>query len=183
MLQTLDGDTEIPSDFSFLSPPTFFQPLPDPSPIPFPQPNHLLSSSSQQEHFPASPQQQESLSISSPSVILDDFSTYPHSDGSPISFPAHQQFMSDSMGGTPFTSDSPIYDYDYYNHSSDIVTNPPLSSSIPTEANSAVVSDSDLPPLQVLPSKQVQQTGLLNFFSVIPADEAYATEKRGREPT
>jgi len=87
------------------------------------------------------------------------------------------------MEDIPFTSDPPTCDYDHSNHSySDIATHPPPTSNAPTEVSSPVVSDSDLPPPQTQPSKPIQQTGLLNFFPIIPADEAYATwRKRKRD--
>ena len=53
---------------------------------------------------------------------------------------------------------------------------------MPSEVSSAVTSDSDLPPPPSKSSKPVRQTGLLNFFSVIPGDEAHAAwGKRKRD--
>ena len=60
---------------------------------------------------------------------------------------------------------------------------------MPSEVSSAVALDSDLPPPPPPPppppsksSRPAQQTGLLNFFSVIPREEAHAIwGKRKRE--
>src|SRR6202000_538240 len=53
----------------------------------------------------------------------------------------------------------------------------PPSSAFPSEANSALASDSELPP----PSS-TKQTGLLNFFSKIPTEEFHARwQKRKRD--
>ena len=53
------------------------------------------------------------------------------------------------------------------------------SSEMPTELSSAVVSDSDPPPL---PSSKSLKPGLLNFFPTVPSDQAHATwSKRKRE--
>ena len=110
--------------------------------------------------------------------------------------PDHQQPVDNNPD--PVTTDDPsAYDYsdsfihdhtslstyDHTNHSGSDISIYPLSSGVPSEVSSAVASDSDLPPLPPSkPSKPVQQTGLLNFFSVIPGDEAHAAwGKRKRD--
>jgi hypothetical protein len=149
----MDGDPNVPTDFSFLSPPTSSQPLPDPA--------------SPQHYF---------LSLSPPSVTLDDFSTNPPFNDPSVSLSIYEESMSEDVGSISYTSDDPpTYDYDYSSYSnSDISTHPPPSSNAPTEISSAVASDSDLLPPQTKSSKQIKQTGLLNFFPVIPGDEAHA---------
>jgi hypothetical protein len=149
----MDGDPNVPTDFSFLSPPTSSQPLPDPA--------------SPQHYF---------LSLSPPSVTLDDFSTNPPFNDPSVSLSIYEESMSEDVGSISYTSDDPpTYDYDYSSYSnSDISTHPPPSSNAPTEISSAVASDSDLLPPQTKSSKPIKQTGLLNFFPVIPGDEAHA---------
>lgn len=128
-----------------------------------------------------------------PSIVLYDFSIHTQADGPSTHSDAHQQYSDGDLD--PIIIDDPAtYDYtnssayDYselsaYNHAdqsgSDISGQLPLSSGVPSEVSSAVTSDSDLPPPPPsLPSKSlkpVQQTGLLNFFSVVPGHEAHAT--------
>ena len=189
LLQTLSGDPKIPSDFSFLSPPIFVQPLPDLPPV----------SSPKQKPLSIPSPHQDSLSMPLPSIILHDFSTHTPADDPVTHSSIHQQSMDDdydlSIDTDPSIhdhtnpsahdhTDSSIHGYpdpSAYNHTnysgSDISIHPPLSSNAQTELSSAVTSDSDLPP-----PKPVQQAGLLNFFSAIPADEAHAAwSKRKRD--
>ena len=65
----------------------------------------------------------------------------------------------------------------------DSVTYPPPSSNAPTDISSAVTSDSELLHLpQPRSSKLKQQSGLLNFFSVAPAENSYSIwRKRKRD--
>jgi hypothetical protein len=105
----------------------------------------------------------------------------------------HQQLIDNNLDlittDDPFAyeyTDSPIYDHtslSIYGHTdysgSDRSIHLPPSSGVPSEVNSAVTSDSDLPPSPPPPSlpkssKPIQQTGLLNFFSAIPRDEVHA---------
>ena len=67
--------------------------------------------------------------------------------------------------------------------SSDLYNSPidqPPSSAFPSGTSSALVSDSELPPLSS--TKAVNQTGLLDFFSKIPSEEFHARwRKRKRD--
>lgn len=184
ILQTLNGDPEVPADFSFLSTPTFFQPPPE-----------LLPSSSSEKQLPLmSSPPQHLLSPPAPSIILDDFSTYY----------AHYQLTDDDLdpmvtddlithdhsdSSIYYQSEFSVYDladqselsaHDYTDHSgSGISAYLPPSSGAPSEVSSDVASESDLPPPQ-LPaaskssSKPKQQTGLQDFFPTMPADEVHA---------
>jgi len=104
--------------------------------------------------------------------IIDDPSIHDHTDSS-----AHNHI------------DSSIHDWtnpSVYSHTdysgSDISAYLPPSSNAATEVSSAVPSDSDLPPPPLQSTKPMQQTGLHNFFSVVPADEAHAAwGKRKRD--
>jgi hypothetical protein len=112
--------------------------------------------------------------VTPPSIILDDFSIDP--DDPSMTLFAHQQSTSDGMEDISFASDPPTCDYNHSNYSnSDITTHLPPSSNAPTEVSSAVASDSELllPP-KTQSSKPTKKPGLLNFFPVIPADEAHA---------
>lgn len=187
MLQTLNGDSNIPSDFSFLSPPVFIQPLPDPPPTWSPKQRSLPMFSPQQELFSMSSPQQEPLQISSPqqdsppmlppSIILHDTSP----DSLPINLPAQQQSIGNDSDMI-IVDDLSTYSGSDYTGSGLGVSLPP-SSEMPTELSSAVVSDSDPPlPSSSKSLKPVQQSGLLNFFPIIPADEAHtAWSKRKRD--
>ena len=62
----------------------------------------------------------------------------------------------------------PVHNHSDYS-GSDISAHLPPSSNLPTQVNSAVTSDSGLPP------PPVKQSNLLNFFSVVPTDKAYTT--------
>ena len=179
MLQTLDGDSQIPSNFSFLSPPVYVQPLPDSFPISSPHQDPLSISSTHQDP----------LLISLPAIILhndsssnNDFAIYP---------PICQQSTDDDLDmittedpSVPDHTDSssthnhinlPVHNHFDYS-GSDISAHLPPSSNLPTQVNSAVTSDSGLPP------PPVKQSNLLNFFSVVPTDEAYTTwAKRKRD--
>ena len=110
-----------------------------------------------------------------PTIVLhDDTSPHaPENDLATHSF-THQQ-PSDNDLDMIIAEDPPTPDHPGYS-GSDTSAHLPPSSNIPTEVSSAVTSDSDLPPL---PNKQ---TGLLNFFSVVPGDEAYTVwAKRKRD--
>lgn len=115
--------------------------------------------------------------------------------------PDHHQYLDDDLD--PISTDDPsihnhtedsTHDYislsaqSHTDHSdSDISGYLPPPSGISSEVSSAVTSDSELSPLPPLPpplksSKPVRQTGLLNFFPVIPGDEAHsAWGKRKRD--
>jgi hypothetical protein len=90
------------------------------------------------------------------------------------------QMVTDDPTTQDYTESS-VYDYsewsahDYSDQSgSGISMQYPPSSNVSSEVNSAVASDSDLPQPSHKASKPVHQTGLLNFFSTIPADKAQA---------
>lgn len=103
-------------------------------------------------------------------MITDDPMIYPHSDSS-----AHDPADQSELSTYDLADQSDLSVYDYADQSgSGISTHPPPSSGIPSEVSSAVNSDSELPPLSLKSSKPMQQTGLLNFFSPIPADQAHA---------
>jgi hypothetical protein len=104
--------------------------------------------------------------------------------------PTHQQSTGNDLDmiiaegpSIPNHTDSLIYDHfnssvnDHLDYSgSDLSAYLPPSSGVPTEVSSAMASDSDLPP------PPVKQTQLLNFFSTVPADEAYTKwAKRKRD--
>ena len=148
--------------------------------------------------------------MSPPSIVVDDFSVYSPFGGS-TSLPIHSADNgSDSPStsspvindhashSTDDHTDPSGYDatnssgygytdpsgYDHTDHSgSDLLTHPLLSSNVPTEVSSAVTSDSDLLHLPRLKSsKQTQQSGLLNFFSVAPEEDSYSMwRKRKRD--
>ena len=127
----MSGDPKVPADFSFLSPPTFVQPLPDHPPV----------SSLKQKPLPIpSPHQVPLPSMSLPSIILhqdndldlfitDDLPTQGH-----INPTVHDH------------SDSSIYNYSDPSGSG-TSAQLPLSSNVQSEVSSAVASDLDLPPL------------------------------------
>ena len=110
-----------------------------------------------------------------PTIILHDDSSSHVSDNDLAACSLiHQQSSGDDIDMV-ITKDPSIPDHSGYS-GSDTSAHLPPSSNIPTEVSSAVASDSDLPPL---PTKQ---TGLLNFFSVVPGAEAYTVwAKRKRE--
>jgi len=188
MLQTLDGDPQIPSNFSFLSPPVYVQPLPDPPPASSPKQNPPPISSPHQDPLSISSIHQDPLPISLPAIVLHNDSS--SNDDFAIHSPIYQQSTDDNLDmiitedpSVPDHTDSSTHDHinlPVYNHSdysgSDISAHLPPSSNLQTEVNSAVTSDSDLPP------PPVKQSNLLNFFSVVPTDEAYTTwAKRKRD--
>jgi hypothetical protein len=123
-----------------------------------------------------------------PAIILHDFS---HDDD----FPMDEDVDPIITNNPTFhdITDSQTYDYSEpsaFNcteqSGSGISAHPPPSSGGPSEVNSAVTSDSDLPPPPPLPlfkpSKSIKQTGLSSFFSTIPAEQANAAwGKRKRE--
>ena len=94
----------------------------------------------------------------------------------------HSDLMITDDPTTYDCSDSSIYEYsglsvcdDDNQSGSGLSTHLPPSSGISSGFSSGITSDSDPPPPpQPKPSKQVHQTGLHSFFSVIPADEAHA---------
>ena len=90
--------------------------------------------------------------------------------------------ITDNLSTHDFSDNSSIYDYSepstYYNTEHPgpgISLDLPPSSGVSSGVSSGITSDSDLPPPPSKPSKPVHQTGLLNFFSAIPADKAHAT--------
>lgn len=169
---------------SHSSPPVFTQPLPNPPPIKLPK--------------------EATLPLPLPLIVLYNFSSHTPVEGFEIYSPIHQQptdddqdiFISDN-NYIPDHTDSSMYNQtnssafdqtnpsadDYPNYSgSDVSTSLPLASDPPTEASSAMPSDSDLPPPSLHPSKPPRQADLLNSFSVIPSGEAHTTwTKRKRD--
>jgi len=146
------------------------------------------------------------LLVSPPSIVVDDFSAHsPFGSSTNLPIPCANNGSDSFFTGSPAISDHASlsiddhtdlsgYDhtdpsgYDYtspsgYDHTdysgSDLATHPPPSSNAPSDVPSAVTSDSDLPHLlQSKSSKQTQQSGLLNFFSVVPAEDAYSLWKK-----
>ena len=194
ILQTLMGDPQIPSDFSFLSPPIFVQPLPDTPPVSSQQ-NTLTVFPSCQDSLPMSSTHEEPLSMPLPSIVFHDLPPHIPVDDLAIHSSIHQQSTEDDMDvsitdglSVPDYTDSSIPDHtnssayhpsDYSGSDSAYLHQP---SNVPTEVSSAVTSDSDLPPPSFGSFKKTKQTGLLNFFSAIPADEAHAVwSKRKRD--
>jgi len=158
------------------------------NPLPIPSPQHSL--------IPIPSLPQELLSVPPPSIVLHNLSIHHPTDGLPIHPPDYQQHTDSDLD--PITTDdhsayeytdSSIYGHtslsvqDYTNYSgSDVSAHLPPSSGVPSEVSSAVTSDSDLPPPPHKPAKPVRQTGLLNFYSVIPGGEAHAAwGKRKRD--
>jgi hypothetical protein len=133
-----------------------------------------------------------------PSITLHDFSTHTPFNVLATHLAAYPQFADDGQD-TFITDNSPshdstdlsihnhtdfsIYDSDPPDYSdSDMSPHLPPSTNAPTEASSAAASDSDLPHSPLHPPKPPRQTGLLNFFSTVPADEVHAVwGKRKRD--
>jgi hypothetical protein len=130
-----------------------------------------------------------------PSITLHDFSTHTPFNDLAAHLAAYPQsaddgqdtFITDnspthgSTNSSIHDSDPPAYSYTDYSDS-DISPHLPPSTNAPTEASSAAASDSDLPHPPLQPPKPPQQTGLLNFFSTVPADEVHAAwGKRKRD--
>jgi hypothetical protein len=177
ILQTIDGDSSVPDDFSFLSPPTSTHPLPAPSPALVPE--QTISSMTFQP--------EESLPISLPSILLHGSPFHPQQDNVSPQLPTpiyYQPMDEDSMIDDPTTYDctessmceySEYSAYDTNQSGSGLSIHLPPSSGVSSGISSVVTSDSDLPPPKPYKSsKQVNQTGLHNFFSVIPQGEAHA---------
>ena len=107
-----------------------------------------------------------------------DLSGYDHTDLSGYDHTDPSGYDHTDPSGYDYTSPSG-YDHTEYS-GSDLATHPPPSSNAPSDVPSAVTSDSDLP--QPGSSKQAQQSGLLNFFSVVPAEDSYSMwRKRKRD--
>jgi hypothetical protein len=164
MLQTGSYDQNL--QFSMLSPPTFSKPLPD-TPV-FSQP------------LP------DTLSGPPPLKCLPDYpATNPNSlTEDPFSYPSASLSLSDDPDGNDMQVDWPPSSTMPSETNSAIASETnsvveedwPPSSTMPSETNSAAVSESDL----LFPSsiKARKQTGLLDFFSRMPAKEVH--EKWGK---
>jgi len=163
VLQTLNSDPKIPSDFLFLSPLVPIQPLPDPLLVL--SPNPLPISPPHQDFFPSFSTSQDSLAMSLPTIILHN-NTSPHTPDNDFATHSltHQQ-PSDNDLDMIIAEDPPTPDHPGYS-GSDTSAHLPPSSNIPTEVSSAVTSDSNLPPYQK--NKLVSSTSSLLFLEMKP---------------
>lgn len=125
-----------------------------------------------------------------PSIIFDDFTSQARVDDFTMDSPIPQESANNDLD--IIITDDPVHDYasSIHNHTSpsayhsgsDISAHLPPSSHVSTGASSAVSSDLDVLPPSSDFLKPVQQTGLLNFFSIVPADEVHAAwGKRKRD--
>ena len=160
-----------------ISPPIFTQPLPHTLPVlstqeskvdPIPQ---ISLNSPQPEAstlYNLSTAEFSSYNLSAEEFTSSNLPTSDYTGSSNLPSPISGLFPKGIFG--PASSGSDFYDSP--------IDQPP-SSAFPSEASSAAASDSEIP---LSSTKATKQTGLLNFFQKVPAEQAYTSwRKRKRE--